>query len=59
VTIDDTARSARPSIEQLSAERGISSPATLEALPLVDVFDDGEVEQFLAFIAEARRATAN
>jgi hypothetical protein len=26
----------------------------LDALPLVDVFDDGEVEQFLAFIAEAR-----
>jgi hypothetical protein len=32
-------------------------PPTLETLPPVDVFDDGEVEEFLAFIAEARRAS--
>ena len=44
------------SIAQLAADQGITTPATLDTLPRVDVFDDGEVEQFLAHIAEARRA---
>jgi hypothetical protein len=46
-----------PTLKELERAKGITDPATLDTLPDVDVFDDGEVEDFLDFVAEQRRAT--
>jgi hypothetical protein len=46
-----------PTLEELARAKGITAPATIDTLPAVEVFDDGEVEEFLEFVAEQRRAT--
>jgi hypothetical protein len=46
-----------PTLDDLQRAKSINDPATLDSLPNVDVFDDGEVEDFLDFVTEQRRAT--
>jgi hypothetical protein len=46
-----------PTLDDLERAKGLKDPATLETLPDAEVFDDGEVEEFLGFVAEQRRAT--
>ena len=51
------ASSGTPTLEELARAKGLTAPATIDTLPDVEVFDDGEVEEFLAFVSEQRRAT--
>jgi hypothetical protein len=44
-------------LDDLARAKGLKNPPTLDTLPDVEVFDDGEVEDFLGFVAEQRRAT--
>jgi hypothetical protein len=48
--------SSEADIDELVSRQSSGAPATIEMLPVVDVFDDGEVEQFIAFFAKMRRA---
>jgi hypothetical protein len=42
-------------IQELVSKRSSCGPVMIDTLPVVEVFDGGEVEQFLAFVTKTRR----
>jgi hypothetical protein len=48
-------RSAKPSLDELAAAKGITRPVTIADFPREGIFDtDEELDEFLAFVREQR-----
>jgi hypothetical protein len=55
---DPPARRGTPTLEELAAAKGITVAPTINSLSHEPLFDsDDEVEEFLAFVTEQRRAS--